>query len=150
MGMQAFIDGMLQAERSTKSKEDKQLTLGRLIELLEALPDEARIQSVMIDTGDFPRQLMSWRGIYAELAMSYRDEPEWTVADVLSDARLALGETFTGYKGGEFLMRRSTPLWLANYGDSAFRDGESRMLTGIRVEADGVIITTAPGEPYDL
>ena len=153
MGMQAFIDGMLQAERSTKSKEDKQLTLGELIAKLSDSSVISPKSLIVLDTGDVPGKFQSWRGIYAELAMTYGpigvDVPR-TVAEVLHNAEEAVGKTFQGYKGGDFLMRESTPLWLANHGDSAFRDGENRMLTGIFVEPDRVVITTAPGEPYDI
>lgn len=30
----------------------------------------------------------------------------------------AVGKTFMGYKGGDFVMSRQTPVWVANYGDA--------------------------------
>jgi len=33
----------------------------------------------------------------------------------------AIGKRFTGYKGGDFLMGKNTPVWLAEYSNSSFK-----------------------------
>lgn len=61
---------------------------------------------------------MSYRGYYDQLAFPL--ERDTTVGEMLEHARSALGQTFCGYKGGDFTMREWTDCWLAEYG----REGE--------------------------
>lgn len=94
------------------------MTLGDWIDTLEKLPGGMRIR---LDTGQRVGRLISWRGIYAHLAIEPADPPDggWeTVAGALQDARDADGGTFEGYKGGDYTMNRGTPLWVSAYGDS--------------------------------
>lgn len=143
MGLQSYIDGVLQAQRAIKAAEAKQLTLRALIDGLKAA--DASLP-VVLDTGEVPGKLDSWRGIYAELAMSFDTEGATDVATVLADAESAVGAVFTGYKGGDFLMRDYTPIWLANYGSWYYDEGGERMLTGVVIEPERVVITSAYGE----
>jgi hypothetical protein len=55
------------------------------------------------------------RGSYDELA--FTPEPEAKIADMLKYAKSADGETFTGWKGGEYKMSRSTPVYIGNNGE---------------------------------
>lgn len=147
MGFGPVIDALIQRDRAAELATGNQLLLGEYILLLESAPKDA---AVILDTGDFPTKLRSWRGRYAELALGYDGESTRTVCDLLVDAKMAVGEVFQGYKGGDFTMGRGTPLWLANYGETS-HDYDShcyRMLTGVRVEADGVVITTALTDCY--
>lgn len=95
---------------------------------------------VRFDTGGVPSQLDSWRGSYDELTLIHGDSdaPE-TVDSLLADAKAALGATFTGYKGGEFGMNESTPIWADDYGRYCCNG-----VMGVRVEHD------EPGRPGDL
>lgn len=56
----------------------------------------------------------SYRGVYAHLA--FEPARDVTVASMLACARGALGQTFTGYKGGEYEMGPYTPVILAEHG----------------------------------
>uniref|UniRef100_UPI003F496201 hypothetical protein n=1 Tax=Streptomyces sp. CA-141956 TaxID=3240051 RepID=UPI003F496201 len=56
----------------------------------------------------------SYRGFYEDLA--FEPATDVRVTDMLADARDALGETFEGWKGGEYKMRRGTDCWLAHEG----------------------------------
>ena len=47
------------------------------------------------------------------------DTEPYYVSDILEMAKECIGKTFTGYKGGEFLMLEDTPLWISNYGECA-------------------------------
>lgn len=58
----------------------------------------------------------SYRGYYDELA--FEPATNVPVADMLADARSALGATYTGWKGGEFVMRGYTDCWLAQEGSA--------------------------------
>ena len=93
MGLQSYIDGVLQAQRAIKAAEAKQLTLRALIDGLKAA--DASLP-VVLDTGEIPGKLASWRGIYAELAMSFSAEGSTDAASVLADAEAAVGAVFTG------------------------------------------------------
>lgn len=75
---------------------------------------EARDPSITAPMG-FGRP-HSYRGFYEQLA--FEPTPNVTVGQMLTAARLALGMTFTGYKGGEYEMGEYTTVNLANYGET--------------------------------
>ena len=72
------------------------MTLGRLIEILESLPQD---HPVCVRLGDGH----SDRGFYEDLAFEPVIEHS-TVGVMLADAQAQLGKTHTGYKGGEYVM----------------------------------------------
>jgi len=121
--LQRLMDGTSKIMKDTRGQYH--LTLGRLIEKLEKLDGELE---VIFDDGRIPKGLDSYRGYYCDLAIGYAiipDPPEpstrverMTVSLLLDLARPALGKTFTGYKGGDYLMNEDTPLWCSNYGIS--------------------------------
>lgn len=57
----------------------------------------------------------SYRGYYDHLAIE-PGECILTVKDAQRDLQQALGRTFVGYKGGEYTMTETTPVWVANWG----------------------------------
>ena len=59
----------------------------------------------------------SYRGYYEDVAFAPAENV--TVGHMLEHARAALGQTFTGYKGGEYLCRQYTDCWIAQYGTTA-------------------------------
>lgn len=86
------------------------MELQRLIRSLEAL-DPA--QPVPLG---FARP-HSYRGYYEQLA--FEPEANTTVGAMLTAAKGALGATYEGYKGGEYLMTASTTCWVSNEGDNS-------------------------------
>ena len=85
------------------------MMLGELICLLEDLP-----QNKVVKFGfGHPH---SYRGYYEDL--SFSPEMNVTIGSMLEHAKSALGQTFTGYKGGEFLMGEYTECWISCYGSS--------------------------------
>jgi len=56
----------------------------------------------------------SYRGYYEQLA--FEPAQNVTVADMLNDARSALGTVYQGYKGGSYRMVDYTECWLAEHG----------------------------------
>lgn len=114
--LQAYIDNMnskMQKERSTEY-----FTLGKLISELEKLNQDAhvRIQPYGLNPAGFE----SYRGYYCDLALDYDMEyGPTTVADVLKWAKDAVNKEFIGWKGGEFLMNKNTPLWISQFGKSS-------------------------------
>ena len=99
------------ADLDRKQRSRYHLTLGSLIAALEPMGDAP----VTVDTGGGVGGFDSYRGYYADLALEPTDSPT-PARTVLENARAANGQTFTGYKGGEFFMGEDTPLWLASYG----------------------------------
>ena len=112
--MQAMLEEMSRGWRAQRSLT--QLTLGKTIELLKTFDGGAPI--VTIDGGALST-LGSYRGYYSDLAWgsgSSRPSQLPTVGAALANATAALGATFEGYKGGDFLMDKHTPMWVSGYG----------------------------------
>ena len=84
------------------------MTLGELITFLEKEDPHLSVQVGF----DYPH---SYRGFYANLAF----EPctKRTVTFMLDRAMNAIGTTYGGYKGGEFIMEPWTDVWLAKHGE---------------------------------
>jgi hypothetical protein len=52
----------------------------------------------------------------------------------------AIGKTYTGYKGGEYVMGKVTPVWVANYGNCDPEEfNSSAGVVGVSV-LDGVLL----------
>lgn len=83
------------------------MKLRELIETLEKYPVE---HAVPLGFGDPD----SYRGYYDQIA--FRVVRDTTVGAMLKDARSADGETYYGYKGGNYTMGLDTDVWLAEYG----------------------------------
>lgn len=83
------------------------LVLGELITLLEAVPDKDRVLPL-----GFHRP-HSYRGYYEDLAFEVTDNSP-AVRDMLADAKSALGETFQGWKGGDYTADEYTPVWIVD------------------------------------
>lgn len=136
----------MRVARDAAFNSSDQLSLGDLIDQCEAISAIGASRSdgsppeVAFDFGYFhPVEIDSWRGSYAELALTYADEntAPMTLPAFIEKLRWADGETFTGYKGGEFTMSRRTPVWVANYGQSG-----NTAVIGVIDNGYQVIITT--------
>jgi len=93
-----------------------QMTLGQMIDVLERKDPTADVQFSFV--GMVPTGVSSYRGYYDQLAIGYESKyPRPKVADVLTMLKDADGQTFTGYKGGEYTMDRDTAVWVANNGE---------------------------------
>lgn len=105
---------------SVHKHNEHQLSLGELIQILAAWPKQD--DACLYDFGGLaPDGLDSYRGYYDQLAMGFSDKekyPNPTVAKVLEWCEAAVGKTFTGYKGGDYVMTERTPVWVANYGEA--------------------------------
>jgi hypothetical protein len=104
--MQALIDGM--SAQWMRERAASQMTLGKLIERLEAMPPETPI----VGLGDCD----SYRGYYSDLAFEPTGNSETTATALLDKCKGAMGQVFHGYKGGDYVMGALTPLWVAHYG----------------------------------
>ena len=120
--IQAMVNGMNQQWQ--KERAETQLTLGKMIDVLKAMPTDTLIHGL--------GELDSYRGYYSDLAFEPTSESK-TVAELLEVCQGAMGQVFTGYKGGDYMMGANTPLWLSHYGT-----------TGVKIMAintDGTIDT---------
>ena len=119
MDVRRLFDAMSEMGRATRS--DYHLTLGGLIKQLESLPPGLPVKFDW--NGEYPFQEMSYRGYYSDLAFDWRESPITDVTRLLSLSQDALDSTYEGYKGGDFVMDKATPLWAAPYGDTGLPGG---------------------------
>ena len=110
MDFQKSIDGMNKMAEDTRS--DYHLTLGEAINRVSELPNNVE---VIVDIGGSLTEPHSYRGYYSDLAFEPTDEGV-TSQKFLFLLKESLGKTFEGYKGGDFVMGKKTPLWLSHYG----------------------------------
>jgi len=111
------IQRLIQIINDTGARERSkyQGTIGALIKDLEAVTDKSL--PVKSDMGWVPSaSVLSYRGYYSDLAID-RGGPECTAAELLGVLRFALGNTYEGYKGGDYKMTDTTPVWLSSYGE---------------------------------
>ena len=85
------------------------MTLDQLIAALEAAPLYLRVPLGFSSPH-------SYRGYYTDLA--FEPQEDTTVGQMLVCAKSALGQTYHGWKGGEYTMEEHTDVWLAEYGCS--------------------------------
>lgn len=131
MTLQDIVNSMNDAAQTERTKYH--LTLGGLIEVLEDADAELPVE---FEDGTSPGALKSYRGYYSDLAFSDTDETV-IAANLLGRAREANGKTFTGYKGGDYVMNERTPLWRAEWGEW---DGETDALMNAIIEEQRVVL----------
>ena len=154
MNMQAMFDKMVNDAREKTFAESSQLTLGEIISKVESIidfrtknqdpPGTAEEPIVYFDfVNTYPTCLDSWRGAYKELAFDFchghGKEKPMPISEFLRVLKDTIGQTFTGYKGGDFTMDESTPVWVANYGES----GDTGVLD---ITDDGYLVTIKTGK----
>ncbi len=128
MDIQQEINEEIKRHRQIMVAYNGQMTLGRLIQALEKLMDkQKKIKEkygheayIIFDfCGFYPTGIDSWRGHYSELALEYYSNDSKThLTEFLQMLKDAVGKTFQGYKGGDFVMDEDTPIWVDNYGES--------------------------------
>ena len=116
------------SEQWKRERAETQMTLGKLITALEAMPKETQVANM--------RSAHSYRGYYSDLAFE-REAGTRQAGELLTECRNAMGRVFQGYKGGDFVMGESTPIWIAEYGC-----GGDKLMD---VHTDGTL-DTAPDE----
>jgi len=97
------------------------MNLGELIDRLKQSPplNDVRISGMYRGT---PNRVTSYRGYYEDLGIvpdRREDVQPLNVSGVIRLLEFAIGQEFTGYKGGEFVMSRSTRVWVSEYGSAS-------------------------------
>lgn len=134
---QALVSGLSQQWQAERG--ETQMTLGELIEALEDLPNDAWV----VGFGS-PH---SYRGYYQDLSFEPTDTGR-PVVDLLNKCRGCMGRTFTGYKGGEFMMGETTPVWISPWGStSGGRLMELRLVDGV---VEPVVEDEPPFDPEEV
>lgn len=134
-----MVNDAVASVRAAQLAASDQMTLGQIIDACKAIPARDDLQIVVFDFEYArPTSFNSWRGIYAELAITFSLEGHISLRDFIALADGADGDTFTGYKGGEFTMTRETPVWVANYGNAG-----STAVVGVYDDGYQVVLMTA-------
>lgn len=128
--LQSMVDSISDAARAERTKYH--LTLGELIEELESLDSE---KIVVFSEGGSPSNPHSYRGYYSDMGLEWTED-EKTAGEVYGILSQVYETELTGYKGGQFLMTDTTPLWRAEYGSSV----DSHAIMDISEEEDEVIL----------
>lgn len=76
----------------------------------------------------------SYRGVYEHLAFEREDGR--TVADLLACCFKAMGHTYTGWKGGEFVMGEYSSVYLAYCGHTGEEIGPTFLALMLEPEPD--------------
>jgi hypothetical protein len=105
----------------------KQLTLNEVIEKLESLEltyeahdDTTQDKSIRFDfCYKRPTEVSSWRGSYSEPCLGFTDLTSITAKELLAELKDSIGRVVTGYKGGEFVLRGESYLWVDQYNSSS-------------------------------
>lgn len=142
--MQAFLDAM-KAELTANNAEAGQMTLGELHAELAKMPPRAEVLIQLrpgADKWGWLGEIDSYRGYYKD-AMLETDGHPGSVAGFLTTIELAIGEYFTGYKGGEYYFDESTPVWADEYSLAS-----GHMVTGVELRGDGKVYITTTQEEF--
>jgi hypothetical protein len=110
MDLQKLVDAISATGRKERGRYH--LTLGKAIALLEEIDSTTPM-------ADPIGEVESYRGYYSDLSFDVMSAAPKTAGQVLADLRAALGATFEGYKGGDFVMDSDTPLWVSAYGSAS-------------------------------
>lgn len=129
MDIQALVNAISAASRSERS--NYHMTLGKMIAELEKCDPKANV--TLSDTIS-PGMAHSYRGYYSDLAFKPSTKPV-TAEAFLRECRNALGATFEGYKGGDYVMGADTPLWISEYGTNS-----GMAIVGLLNQGDDVVL----------
>lgn len=102
----------LMMKQCQRERAKSQMTLGKLITVLEAMPEGALVANLC--------DPHSYRGYYIDLAFEH-EKGQRLAVELLNECKEAIGKVFNGYKGGDFIMDESTPIWIAWYGCSGVK-----------------------------
>lgn len=113
------VMGSVKYDTWRRCGEAGQMSLGELVARLEAVVDKSKV--VFVGEGMYAQTFHSYRGYYEHISLSYDADASMArlVVEVLRDATAAIGSMLEGYKGGEFMMTRLTPVWISPYGASS-------------------------------
>ncbi len=130
------IEGIMKMAEEMRLREQRRvLGIEDLVRLLYLQDQE---KSIYFDFLGFrpTGKVDSYRGYYSDLAIEFSNgsDSDCTVGELAKVLDNAIGETYEGYKGGEYIMNEDTKVWVSNYGESSgtaivgVRDDDWRVL----------------------
>lgn len=99
--------------------EADQWTLGQLRDALAPTPARYGIYLRRGALEVTPLGFISWRGRYEEVSINWSENKHSAPLDcyaMYERTEEAIGDAMTGYKGGDYIMSRATPVWADAYG----------------------------------
>lgn len=96
-------------------REQYHLTYGEFRDILKRTPGNYKIRIFGWPERNISPSYRSYRGFYEDLAFKWGEWP-MTVDNFYAPYELALNDTIFGYKGGEYIIKPDTVLWIADYG----------------------------------
>ena len=120
MDFQKLLDAISDSNAMVRSSYH--LTLDKAIDACEGLTG-----NVTFSHGGSPTEPHSYRGYYSDLSFETTNEVV-SVERFLDGLKNCVGRIFEGYKGGDFTMKGSTPLWAASYGCTGLAIVEAKPL----------------------
>ncbi len=94
------------------------ITMGGLLSALERASSGDELQRVQFAFGSaVPTVIDSWRGIYSEPALGYELGGVRLLSDLTDEIRSAIGQVYSGYKGGNYTMRADQHVRVDNPGE---------------------------------
>lgn len=113
------IESLMEQMDAARLSGHMGLRVKEILAVLDAAPDDV---SVGFDFEYMkPNGIGSYRGYYSDLAIGFDNDyrrPDVKNEEFRQELRDCIGQTFTGYKGGDFTMTEDTPVWVANNGNS--------------------------------
>lgn len=134
-----FIQGMMdRIKLESLAARTEQLRIGELMLMLKQYPPELKLGSDADEAfRTSPKCIFSYRGYYDEVAIN--PFCDMTVGDLLKAFETAINSktVFQGYKGGDFVYDKNTPVWFAEWGDPG-----GGMVVGVSRDGDTVTLET--------
>ncbi len=130
---QNIVDAVGKALAAQRS--EYHLTLGQLIHQLSTVTEAQKDLFVETDFGVGIDRPHSYRGYYEDLA--FCSSTSRKRSEVLSSAMSALGSTYEGWKGGNYVMTEKTPLWISAQGENW-----GIAIVGLEVLDDKILLLT--------
>lgn len=143
-----YIRSMVKKSRLKEFNNSPQITVSQLVQQVKEFPSNAKVR---FDFGGVPYGFHSYRGFYDELAVGWVSDSKTnlTIEDFLVLLKQCMGTSFTGYKGGDFIMYADTPVWASLYGDVS-----DLMITGVKPSSadsdNGITEVTIITEKYEM
>ena len=107
------------AEQDMKRRSQYHLTLGALADICIHSYKLGRVLAYANGNLNPKLEVNSYRGYYCDLAIATTTDPDeiCRTKDFGELLKRTIDTPLTGYKGGNFLMGKDTPLWLSDYGE---------------------------------
>ncbi len=149
--LQEYLDAVVSKRRQQDLQQEKVLTVRELLLLL----DQDKLNSSQVVYFDFaskgetayPFELISWRGYYNELCFTYAVDSDLVVPmgsfDLVVMLNKAIGRSFEGYKGGQYIMGPHTPVHVAQYGETG-----NRSICGVDISPEKITLQTYEVDHY--